>query len=74
MSKQFQTALIRASIGAVIFAGSGFFGQLASGGSLKAAEVAAGVAFFGYLMLRGGVEGFIDHQAATSAADAGAMG
>jgi hypothetical protein len=64
MSAQFQTALIRGAIGGAIFAGSAFFAQLASGGSLKAAGVAAGVSFFGYLLLRSGIEGYIDTQAA----------
>jgi hypothetical protein len=64
MSQQFQTALVRGVIGAVIFAGSAFFGQLATGSGYKAAGVAAGVAFFGYLILRSGIEGYIDTQAA----------
>lgn len=73
MSDAFKVALIRGTIGGVIFAGSAFFGQLASGGSLKAAEVGAGVAFFGYLILRSGVEGYIDHQAANQPPAPGAM-
>jgi hypothetical protein len=64
MSDAFKTALIRGAIGAVIFAGSAGFSQLATGSSYKAAAIAAGVAFFGYLILRSGVEGYIDTQAA----------
>lgn len=68
MSDAFKTALVRGLIGAVIFAGSAAFSQLATGASLRAAGIAAGVAFFGYLILRSGVEGYIDTQAASSSA------
>jgi hypothetical protein len=64
MSDALKVALVRSGFTAVVMAGAGFFGQLASGGSLRAAEVAAGVAFFGALALRGGIEGLIDNQAA----------
>jgi hypothetical protein len=64
MSPAYKVALVRAAIGGVIFAGSAFFGQLATGAPLRASEIAAGVAFFSYALLRGGVEGFIDTQAA----------
>lgn len=66
MSDQFKTALIRGFIGGVIFAGSAGFSQLATGASFRAAGIAAGVAFFGYLILRSGVEGYIDNAAAGS--------
>lgn len=63
-SDQLKVALIRSVLGGVVFAGSAFFGQLATGAPTRAAEIAAGVAFFSYLILRGGVEGLIDTQTA----------
>ena len=63
MSDAFKTALIRGLILAVILAGSAGFSQLATGGTFKQAGIAAGVAFFGSLILRSGVEGYIDTQA-----------
>jgi len=68
LSDALKVALIRSGLTAVVMAGSGFFAQLATGGSLRAAEIAAGVAFFGTLALRGGIEGIIDTQAAAPAA------
>ena len=41
-------------------AGAAFFAQLAGGGNTKTAGIGAGVAFFGYLALRFGVEGTVD--------------
>jgi hypothetical protein len=67
MSDAYKVALIRSGIGGVVFAGSAFFGQLATGAPLRGAEIAAGVAFFSYLLLRGGIEGFIDTQSAPKA-------
>ena len=58
-------ASIRAVGGGVVLAGAAFFGQLATGQSLKAAGIGAGVAFFGYLVTRGVVEGVIDQRAST---------
>jgi hypothetical protein len=66
MSKAFEVALIRSLLTASAMAGSGFFAQLATGGSMRAAEIAAGVAFFGTLAIRGGVEGILDTNAANS--------
>jgi hypothetical protein len=60
MTQQFKVAWIRAGVGGLVLAGSAFFGQLATGGTLRTAGVAAGVAFFAYLILRGGVEGLVD--------------
>ena len=54
---------LRAIAGGLVLAGAAFFGQLATGQSLKAAGIGAGVAFFGYLVTRGAVEGLIDQQA-----------
>ena len=68
MSDQFKSALVRGLIGGVIFAGSAAFSQLTTGASYKAAGIAAGVAFFGYLILRSGVEGYIDTNAASKSA------
>lgn len=59
-----KTALIRATVWAIILAGSSFFGQLSTGGSYKSAFVAAGVVFFLSLATRGGIEGYIDGKAA----------
>jgi hypothetical protein len=73
VSDAFKTALIRGVIGAVIFAGSAGFSQLATGASFRAAGIAAGVAFFGYLILRSGVEGYIDTQAAKAPSPPSAM-
>jgi membrane protein insertase Oxa1/YidC/SpoIIIJ len=53
-------ASYRAVIGASVMAGAAFFSTLQTGASTKIAGVAAGVAFFGYLALRAGVEGLID--------------
>lgn len=58
-------ALLRALVGAAVMAGSAFFGQLATGQSVRAAEIGAGVAFFGYLILRGGLEGLVDQTASS---------
>jgi len=55
---------LRAVAGGAALAGAAFFGQLAAGQSLKAAGIGAGVAFFGYLVTRGVVEGVIDQRAA----------
>ena len=66
MSEQLKVALIRAVIGAVIAAGATFFTTAASGQPLKVAGIGAGAAFFSYLVLRGGIEGTIDAQAAKS--------
>jgi hypothetical protein len=57
-------ALGRAALGGLVLGGSSYFGQLASGASQKTALISAGVAFFGYLVLRGGAEGIIDQRAA----------
>lgn len=65
MSDQFKTALIRGVIWGFILAGGSFFGQLSTGGSYKAAWVAAGVVFFLSLATRTGIEGYIDTQAAS---------
>lgn len=57
-------ATYRAVIGATVMAGAAFFTTLQSGATIKIAGVAAGVAFFGYLALRAGVEGIIDQTKA----------
>lgn len=54
----------RAIVGAAVMAGAAFFTTLQSGATTKIAGVAAGVAFFGYLALRAGVEGIIDQAKA----------
>jgi hypothetical protein len=65
-SAQLKEAAARALGMAVILGGSAFFGVLQGGGSLRAAEIAAGVAFFGALALRMGVEGLYDQRRATT--------
>lgn len=67
MSDAFKTAIIRATVWSVILAGGSFFGQLSTGGSLRSAGIAAGVVFFLSLATRGGIEGYIDTQAAKGA-------
>lgn len=57
-------ASLRAVAGGGVLAGAAFFGQLAAGQPLKAASIGAGVAFFGYLVTRGVVEGIVDQTAA----------
>jgi hypothetical protein len=64
MTKFWQQPIVvasyRAVIGGAVMAGAAFFSTLSSGASTKVAGVAAGVAFFGYLALRAGVEGLVD--------------
>jgi hypothetical protein len=69
----FKTALIRAAIGGVALAGAAFFGVLSGdltagqqlgGHQLEVAGVAAGVVFFGNLVVRAGAEGLIDQKQA----------
>ena len=62
-----QIATIRSFIGGVVIAGGAFFGQLATNAPLRTAEIAAGVAFFSYLALRGVAEGIIDQSSAPKA-------
>jgi len=50
--------LVRALVLAVVLAGSAFFGQLQSGSTVRAAGIAAGVAFFAALVLRLGEAGY----------------
>ena len=57
-------AFLRAALGGFVLGGSAAFGQLATGASTRTALISGGVAFFGYLILRGGIEGFIDQRAA----------
>lgn len=55
-------ATYRALVGAVVLAGGSFFGALQAGGTTRAAWIGAGVVFFGYLALRGGLEGMLDQR------------
>lgn len=64
MSPQFLIAAGRALAGGAVLAGLALFTQLAQGQSLRMAGIQAGVAGFGYLALRFGVEGSIDTLAA----------
>ncbi len=68
MSDPLKIALIRAAIGSVAMAGVTFFTAASQGQSLKVAGIAAGAAFFTYLITRGGIEGLIDTQAAAAPA------
>lgn len=61
MNQVWVTATIRATTGGVVLAGAAFFGSLSTGSSLRTAGIAAGVAFFGYLVTRGVAEGIIDN-------------
>ena len=64
-------ALGRAALGAGLTAASVFFGTIQAAGSsysvhnLEIAGTAAAVTFFGYVLFRGGVEGWVDQRAAT---------
>ncbi len=61
-------AIGRAMLGGAITAGGVFFGTIQAAGStysarnLAVAGTAAGVTFFGYLVFRGGVEGWVDQR------------
>ena len=56
-------AFVRAAVGGFVLGGAAAFGQLSTGASTRTALISGGVAFFGYLILRGGIEGFIDQKA-----------
>ncbi len=64
MSAQVSEAAKRGAIEGVIAAGSAFFLVLSTGGTVEAAGIAAGVAFFGALALRLG-EGQFDANRAS---------
>ena len=63
MSSQFQTALLRAAISAVLGGGLAFLTGLQQGQTVKVAAIAGGVQFIYYLIARGGIEGIIDTNA-----------
>lgn len=72
MNDTYRAALIRAVVGGLVLAGAAFFGSLsgdlAQGQAIHAAQlegsgIAAGVVFFGNLVVRFGAEGLIDTQA-----------
>lgn len=59
-------ALARAVYGGIVLAGVAYFTALGNGQSQAHAGIAAGAAFFGYLVVRGGIEGVIDTQASSA--------
>lgn len=59
-----EAAAIRASISAVVVAGSAFFTALGQGVPLRQAGIAAGAAFFAVLVVRLGGEGILDQVTA----------
>ncbi len=60
MSAQYKAALVRAMYGGLILAGVALFAELGMGGNWQSGAIKAGAAFFGYLALRGGIEGEYD--------------
>lgn len=58
-------AVVRGVIGGAIVAGLAYFTALQANHSNRDALIAAGVAFFSYLAVRGGLEGALD-QGTTS--------
>lgn len=60
MSAQITEALKRAVVGGLVTAGLTFFTTLQTTDNLRDASIAAGAAFFGYIVIRGGFEGGID--------------
>ncbi len=60
MSAQYKAALVRALYGGLILAGVALFAELGMGGNWQSGAIKAGAAFFGYLALRGGIEGEYD--------------
>ena len=64
-------AIIRGVIGGAIVAGLAYFTALQAGHSIRDAWIAAGVAFFSYLAVRGGLEGTLDQSYASSSASKG---
>ncbi len=60
-----EIAILRSVVGGFIMAGASFFGQLGTGQSLRTAGISAGIAFFTYLIVRGGAEGLIDATKST---------
>lgn len=60
MTRVMIEAGVRAVTSAVTVAGASFFTSLAAGSTLRAAEIAAGSAFFGILVVRAGAEGAWD--------------
>lgn len=65
MTPEYKTALIRGVITGVFLAGSAFCAIGAQWG-FEAGAWAAGTAFFGSLIARGGVEGSIDSKRANT--------
>lgn len=64
-SQPIVVATYRGLVGALVLAGGAYFGALQGGATAIDALIPAGVAFFGYLALRAGVEGWIDQKAAS---------
>jgi len=65
MSSALKTALIRGAIGSIAAGALNFLIGLSQGQSLKVAGIAGGIVFLQYLIQRGGIEGYIDTQAAS---------
>lgn len=68
MSPQFTTALVRAGLGGVLTGALTFLTTYSSTGSLRGAEIAGGIALCGYMLTRGGVEGWLDTNRAAGPA------
>lgn len=60
MTPQISEALKRAVIGGIVTAGATFFTTMQTGKGWEEAAIAAGAAFFAYVVVRGGFEGSFD--------------
>ncbi len=76
MTKQLQAATIRALYGSILTAGLTILTTYQMAGPIgtdrwETSFVAGGVAFFGYMLARGAVEGIIDSNRGPTSADVG---
>lgn len=74
MTPQLIAAMVRALIGAVLTAGGTFFATYQAvepPDAIAKAGMAAGAAFFTYMITRGGLEGLIDSNREPNSADVG---